>query len=151
MDISYSDEKVVALGYHPAVLMYNGLNCIDGYNNAYPLNYMQKFRTLIAPELEINEEGEKYYDKWGGRLYLYNAELGYRPTIDKTTKPISLNIDMSVFRSDFNGAYVLSRALVSNADDLALDLVKMYDDAESIYKIYVYKVSRGPSINNKAM
>ena len=53
-DISYFGEMVVAFGYHPSVLMYNGFTCIDGYNNAYPLSYMRKFRTLIAPELEIN-------------------------------------------------------------------------------------------------
>jgi len=65
-DIVYSDERVVAFGYEPSVLMYNGFNCIDGYNSSYPLSYMRKFRTLIAPELEINQWAREYYDIWGG-------------------------------------------------------------------------------------
>jgi hypothetical protein len=137
-DIDYTDEKVVAFGYHPAVLMYNGFNCIDGYNNAYPLSYMQKFRTLIAPELEINKEAREYYDNWGGRMYLYNSELSYEPTRNKDTLPTKLNIDMNVFWNDFDGRYILSRAEISNAGTLGLDFVNRYFDEESIYTVYLY-------------
>jgi len=138
-DISYFDEKVVAFGYHPSVLMYNGFNCIDGYNSSYPLSYMQRFRTLIAPELEINQWARDYYDNWGGRMYLYNSELSYEPTKDKNTLPVKLNIDMNVFKNDFEGKYILSRAEISNSDTLGLELVKRYDDDESIYTIYLYE------------
>jgi hypothetical protein len=138
-DISYSDEKVVAFGYHPSVLMYNGFNCIDGYNNAYPLSYMRRFRSLIAPELEINQWAREYYDNWGGRMYLYNSELSYQPTRDKNTLPVKLNIDMDVFKNDFKGKYILSRAEISNSDTLGLELVKRYYDEESIYTIYLYQ------------
>jgi hypothetical protein len=84
-DITYSNERVVAFGYHPSVLMYNGFNCIDEYNNAYPLSYMKKFRTLIAPELENNQKDREYYDSWGSRMYLYNSELNSEPTKNKNT------------------------------------------------------------------
>jgi len=140
-DISYSDEMVVAFGYHPSVLMYNGFNCIDGYNNAYPLSYMVKFRTLIAPELGINQRRREYYDGGGIRMYLYNSKLGYGPTRNKNTTPVELNIDMEVFKNDFNGKYILSRAEISNSDALGLDLVKRYYDEESIYTIYLYQCS----------
>jgi hypothetical protein len=140
-DISYSDERVVALGYHPSVLMYNGFNCIDGYNNAYPLSYMQLFSDLLAPEFEINQAARDYYNRWGGRLYLFNSELSYLPTKDKNTLPVKLNIDMNVFRNGFNGVYILSRAEISNSDALGLYLVKRYYDEESIYTIYLYKIN----------
>jgi hypothetical protein len=140
-DIGYSDERVVAFGYHPAVLMYNGFNCIDGYNNAYPLSYMQKFRRLIAPELEINKTAREYYDSWGGRMYLYSSELSYEPTRNKATTPVKLNIDMNVFKEDFNGRYILARAEISNADELGLSLVKKYDNEQGIYTIYVYALN----------
>jgi hypothetical protein len=138
-DISYSDEKVAAFGYHPSVLMYNGFNCIDGYNNAYPLSYMQKFRTLIAPELDINQNRREYYDGGGIRMYLYSSELTHTPTKDKNTSPAKLNIDMDVFRNDFNGVYILSRAEISNNVALGLDLVNRYYDEESIYTVYLYR------------
>jgi hypothetical protein len=139
-DIAYSDEKVVAFGYHPSVLMYNGFNCIDGYNNAYPLSYMQKFRTLIAPELEINRTARDYYDSWGGRMYLYNSELSDEPTRDKNTSPVKLNIDMNVFKNEFKGTYILSRTEITNAEVLGICLVRRYYKVESIYTIYLYKI-----------
>jgi len=141
-DISYSDEKVAALGYHPAVLMYNGFNCIDGHNNMYPLSYIQKFKTLIAPELEVNEKARDYFDHWSVRIYLVNSELGYEQTRDKDPSPVKLNIDMNVFKNDFDGVYILSRAEISNNDALGLDLVKRYYDDESIYTIYLYQCNK---------
>jgi hypothetical protein len=137
-DINYKNEKVAAFGYHPAVLMYNGFNCIDGYNNAYPLSYMKKFRTLIAPELKINETAREYYDNWGGRMYLYNSELSYEPTRNKNTIPVKLNIDMDVFKNNFDGKYIVSRSEISNAEILGLDFVNRYYDGKSIYTIFLY-------------
>jgi hypothetical protein len=149
-DINYADERVAAFGYHPSVLMYNGFNCIDGYNNSYPLDYMRQFRTLIAPEFETDTWARDYYDSWGGRMYLYSADLGadltylrdrkhYDPTRNKNVPPVDLHIDMNVFREVFDGKYILSRAEIANADELGLLFVKRYDDDESIYTIYVYK------------
>ena len=72
-------------------------------------------------------------------MYLYNSELGYKPTIKKDTSPVNLNIDMEVFRNDFIGKYILSRAEISNSDALGLKFVKRYYDDESIYTIYLYQ------------
>jgi hypothetical protein len=138
-DIDYTDERVAAFGYHPSVLMYNGFNCIDGYNNAYPLQYMEQFRTLIAPEFETNIKDRDYYDSWGGRMYIYHSALSYVPVRDKNTTPVELHIDMNVFKKDFNGRYILSRAEISNAHELGLLFIKRYDDEDSIYTIYLYK------------
>ena len=138
-DINYSDERVIALGYHPSILMYNGFNCIDGYNNAYPLDYMQRFRTLITPEFEVNQWAKEYYDSWGGRMYLFNSNLSFEPTRDKHTLPIKLNIDMDVFRNDFQGVYILSRAEISNNKELGLRFIQQYHDKDSIYTIFLYK------------
>jgi hypothetical protein len=138
-DIAYDDERVVAFGYHPSVLMYNGFNCIDGYNNAYPLSYMRKFRTLIEPEFETNIKDRDYYDSWGGRMYLYNTHVSFQPTRNKNTFPVELHIDMKIFKEEFNGKYILSRAEISNADELSLIFVNRYDDEDSIYTIYLYK------------
>jgi len=140
-DISYTDERVVAFGYHPSVLMYNGFNCIDGYNNSYPLSYMKRFRALIEPELEINQFAREYYDSWGGRMYLYNTEFDFNPTRNKVITPIKLNIDMNVFKNDFGGKYIVSSMAISNSDSLDLKLIKKYDSKKSIYAIYLYTIN----------
>jgi len=139
-DISYSGEKVAAFGYHANILQYNGFNCIDGYNNLYPLDSKARFRKLIAPELETNEMSREAFDDWAWyRMYLHSANLPYERTRDKNTKPTKLNIDMDVFKNDFKATYILSRAEISNSDTLGLELVKRYYDDKSIYTIYLYK------------
>jgi len=138
-DISYSDEMVVAFGFQPSVLMYNGFNCIDGQSSIFPLSYKRRFRALVAPELEINQKDREWYDNWGCRLYLFNSELSNEPTRNKDTSPVKLNIDMGVFKNDFNGKYILSRAEISNSNTLGLELIKRYYDDNSIYTIYLYQ------------
>jgi hypothetical protein len=143
-DINYTDEKVVAFACSPAVLMYNGFNCIDGVINFYPLRYMQDFKKLIAPELEKNKWEKNDFYSWGQRLYLFNAAFDeYKfyilPTPNKDIPPAALNIDMDVFKNFFHGKYILSRAEISNADALGLALVKRYYRDDSIYTIYLYK------------
>lgn len=138
-DIQYSDENVAAVGYHPGVLMYNGFHCVDGYLNCYELSYMDAFRTLIAPELEQNENTRNYYDSWGGRMYLYNDDAPYEPTWTKYTNPITLRIDPAVMRDTFDLQYILSRAPIGNTDDLGLSSVGEYH-TDGLYDIYVYQV-----------
>lgn len=138
-DIQYSGENVAAVGYHPGVLMYNGFHCVDGYLNCYELSYMKIFRTLIAPELEQNEDERDDYDYWGGRMYLYNDDASTTPTWTKYTEPITLRIDPAVMRDTFDLRYILSRAPIGNTDELGLSSVCEYH-TDGLYDIYVYQV-----------
>jgi hypothetical protein len=140
-EIFYNNENVAAFGYHPSILMYNGFRCIDGYNNAYPLKYMKKFRSLIEPELNINPEARNYYDKWGGRMYLYSSEIDTQPTRNKDMSPVRLNININVFKNDFNGKYILSRVKISNKAELGLNFRGAYTHEGSIYRIFVYETN----------
>ncbi|WP_010262462.1 DUF6044 family protein [Treponema primitia] len=139
-DIAYTDEKVVAYGYHTGVLVYNGFNCIDGYVAAYPLNYFIKFSLLIKPELEQNKKINDYFMKAPRRLYLYGSELSFEITRKKDSPPAELHIDMDIFKNVFDGKYILSRAEISNAGELGLNLLNIYYDDKSIYTIYLYGV-----------
>ena len=40
---------------------------------------MLKYRRLIEPQLNVNEEIRHYYDIWGGRRYLYCEGVDYQP------------------------------------------------------------------------
>ena len=138
-DIGYDGEVVAALGFFPSVLMYNGYNCLDGYMSYYPLKNMVAFRRLVEPEFEINREAQEYFDSWGGRMYLYNADVSYNVTREQSTEPVDLHIDMDVYR-EFGGKYILSRVPIGNADSLGLLLKKQYV-GEYYYNMYVYEVN----------
>ena len=61
-----------SLGISPAPALMHGFYTVDGYSNNYPLEYKHRFREVIAPEIEKNEEVRVYFDTWGNRCYLFN-------------------------------------------------------------------------------
>ena len=138
-DIGYKGEGVAALGFHPSVLMYNGFSSIDGYISSYPLTRMLSFREVIAPQLERNPVHQRNYDRWGGRMYLYNDDLDYRPTRIKSEAPVELLINVTAF-CDIGGTYIFSRAEIVNTEELGFDFISQYCNSDVIYDIYVYKV-----------
>ena len=139
-DINYKGEIVAAVGYHPSILMYNKFNTADGYISVYPMKDALKFKELIQPELDSNEEINRYYTSWWGRRYLYNDDISYEPTRLKFNKKIELKLDMKVFTNYYNGKYILSRAEIANDEELNIELVNLYSNNDCIYEIFLYKI-----------
>jgi hypothetical protein len=140
-DMNYRNEKVAALGYHAAVLTYNGFNSIDGYSNMIPLEYYYKFRKIVEPDFEGNKGDKLQFERGDGKLYLFNKDLTWKkPENYSHYKPIKLNINTDVLANDFKCEYILSAAEILNAKDLGLMFINDYKDDESIYNIYLYKV-----------
>lgn len=139
-EIAYSGESVCAFGYHPAVLMYNGFNCIDGYISVYPYKDMVLWHNLMSPEFEHNKTDRSYFDSWGGRRYIYNENLSFQPTTEKKHEPVNFDVDMEILRNDFKCHYILSRAEIANAKEQNLKLKGIFDSDKSLYKIFVYEL-----------
>lgn len=137
-DMNYNNEGVAAYGFHPSILAFNGFNTIDGYLDVHTMDVQNAFREIIAPALDRMPEYERYYDGWGGRMYLY-GELSFEPTVVKPTESYPLYINPEAFK-DYGGQYILSRAEISNIDEIGLTFVKDYDSDEGIYHIYLYEV-----------
>jgi hypothetical protein len=119
--------------------MYNGFSTVDGYNNAYPLQYTFAFREIIAPQLELNAGHKKYYDSWAGRMYLFNNDISEYPTRVRAAAPVALHINVEAF-SKLGGTYILSRAEIGNAEELRLKYMRKYSSHNSVYEIFVYKI-----------
>lgn len=137
-DINYNNEGVVAYGYHPSVLLYNGFNTLDGYFTLHSMEYQLQFREIIEPALQHYPNWAEYYDGWGGRMYLY-GELSFVPTRNKDIPSVPLYINTSALEK-YGGKYILSRAEISNSDDIGINLINRYDTEESLYHIYLYSV-----------
>jgi hypothetical protein len=140
--MDYQNEKVAALGYHAAVLTYNGFNSIDGYSNMVPLEYYYRFRKIVEPDFESNEGDRLQFDRGDGKIYLFNKDLTWgEPGNYAHYKPIELNINTDVLVNDFKCEYILSAAEILNAKELGLLYINDYKDDESIYNIYLYRVA----------
>lgn len=137
-DIGYQGEWAVAFGMHPSILEYNGIATLDGYLSYYPQSYKIRFRELIEPQLEMDEENRAYYDSWGGRAYIYSSEITYNQKMVMEKEEAVMNIDAEVFR-EMDGRYVFSRVEITNAEELNIHLVDKYEDAGSPYIIYLYE------------
>lgn len=134
-----SEYRVVSIGMHPTIATWNGFYTLDGYSVLYPLTYKQEFRKIIEPELAKSAKMTKYFDGFGGRVYIFSSELELDFSVEKSReiKSISLNYDQL---RKMGGEYVLSAARIKNVPP-ELKLLKTFDSADSAWKIDLYKVN----------
>nr|WP_042461239.1 DUF6044 family protein [Neobacillus dielmonensis] len=134
--------RVASIGIHPAIAQYNGFYTLDTYNNFYPLRYKHQFRKIIEKELQKNSTIQKYFDKWGGRCYIFTAQLGKRYMIKKDSKRHlkDLELNTEVFK-EMGGRYIFSALPIDNAEQNQLKLEKVFVSKTSAWKIYLYRTS----------
>jgi len=136
--------RVASIGLHPAIAQFNGFYTLDTYNNFYPLSYKHRFRQIIAKELDKNRKLKEYFDTWGGRCYVFVAELGKKYDFRKTSKRRirNLELDTAAFWN-MGGRYLFSALPIDNAQDNGLSLFGVFEDDESAWRVYVYEVVQG--------
>lgn len=134
------EYRVASIGIHPAVAQYNGFFTLDTYNNFYPLSYKHQFRKIIEKELAKNKMIRKYFDTWGGRCYIFTAQLGKRYMIKKDSKRHlkDLQLNTAVFK-EMGGRYIFSALPIDNAEENQLVLEKIFVSKLAAWKIYLYK------------
>ncbi|MDF2945807.1 MAG: putative rane protein [Bacillales bacterium] len=136
-----SSYRVVSIGLHPAIAQYNGFYTLDTYNNFYPLTYKHQFRMIIAPELKKNRVLRKYFDKWGGRCYIFVDELGKKPRVQKNKNKVIKNLDINTEAlKEMGGRYIFSAVPILNAKSNNLILLKEFEDSTSAWRVYLYEV-----------
>ncbi len=138
--LDQKDYRVASIGIHPAVSQYNGFYTIDTYNNFYPLTYKHQFRKLIEKELDRNKTIRKYFDTWGGRCYLFTAQIGKRYMIKKDSKRQlkDFQFNTEVFK-EMGGKYIFSAIPINNAEENKLTLEKVFESKSAAWKIHLYK------------
>lgn len=137
-----SETKVVALGFHPAILEYNGFHSLDAYKANYSLAYKHQFREVIANELEKSEDLKKYFDTWGSRCYVFSSELGrnflYSKKDDKHVCHLDINVDAL---KGLGCNYIFSSVTIDNYESIGLLYKGTYTTKSSYWKINVYQLN----------
>lgn len=140
--------SVVSLGIYPAVALYHGYTCADGYSNNYDLAYKHRFRRIMAAELEENEESRRYFDDWGNRLYLAGAPYGINGMVARGQAGYTeLDYDLDAMRS-LNIRYLLAAAPVelsaASLEQTSLRLEPVegspFTDDTAYYEVWVYRI-----------
>ncbi|MBA2875849.1 hypothetical protein HNR31_002643 [Anoxybacillus caldiproteolyticus] len=132
--------RVASIGIHPAIAQYNGFYTLDTYNNFYPLSYKHEFRKIIEKELAKNKSIRTYFDEWGGRCYIFTAELGKHYMFTKNSKKRLKHLQLNTEQlKKMGGRYIFSAVSIENAVENNLFLEKVFESKESAWKIYLYK------------
>jgi hypothetical protein len=143
IDKPVKSYRVVNLGIPPAVTQYNGFSTLDGYMNIYSKVYKHNFRKVIIKELDKKPFLKQYFDKWGDKCYLFAADIDEKERFyvmkERDFKIQNLDIDISALK-DLNCDYIFSAVEIMNAKDLKLELLKKFDDPESAWDVYLYKL-----------
>jgi hypothetical protein len=154
--------RVVSLGMPANVPLYSGFYTLDGYLNNYPVEYKDRFRAVIAPDLD--QEGlvpammRGKFDWNGNFLYIYTPELGWYQLGDRYisrgqaqynlrgANPIHMHSDLSGFYH-YDTRYLLSAVEIADAWKNGLTLLGVFTDDNSPYIIRLYRIHKpvGPS------
>lgn len=142
INLPQQDYRVVSIGIHPSISLYNGFYTLDGYSSNYPLSYKHEFRKIIAPELDKSPFYRDYFDSLGGsRCYMFVEKLMYNSmmTKDSIIKIERLDIDTAQLKK-MGGRYIFSALEIQNAGDIGLRLDRVFEHDQSAWKIYLYQV-----------
>ncbi len=133
--------RVASLGMSPVVSLMNGFYTVDGYSNNYSLDYKYSFRQIIAKEMEKAPETAVYFDTWGSRCYLFNAETGTYSWIgkDRDIKYKNLEFDVEALKN-LNCEYIFSAAEVLCAEELNWKYLGDFKDDISYWHVWVYEI-----------
>lgn len=136
-----SEYRVVNIAMHPTIAQYNGFYTLDTYNNSFPLAYKEQFRKIIAPELGKNPSLANYFDTWGGRLYMYVAELGKNYMFTKNSDIVLDDLEINTDAlAELGGDYVFSALPIETHEDNQLGFERSFENSQSPWKIYLYRV-----------
>jgi len=135
------DYRVASLGIHPSIAMYNGFYTIDGFHSNYPLEHKHKFRKIIEKELEKNEVIKRYFDDQADRCYLMSSEIGRDFMIDKYSEKELNDLELNnAALKELECVYILSSVKINNSIESGLELIEIFEDEDSIWRIYLYDV-----------
>ena len=142
-----ANYRVICLGMHPSVAQFNGFYTLDSYQNNYPLPYKHAFRNIIATELaKGSRQMRVYYDAYACRVYLYTAELGMNYLFGKTHNRAVTHLQINAKAlAALNGQYVISAVPIRNAAENQLRLEKVFDEPESYWRVWLYRVVITPT------
>ncbi len=133
--------KVASLGLCPAIPLYNGFYCIDGYSNNYPIEYKYQFRKIIEKEIDKNIYIENYFDNWGSRCYLFSSQTDASYGLFKGSDFSYQNLELNTAAMKELGCnYLFAAAPIENADTLNLEFLNVFSDKVALYDVYVYEL-----------
>ncbi|MDD3050036.1 MAG: DUF6044 family protein [Candidatus Cloacimonetes bacterium] len=142
-DYDKKSVRIGCIGFHPAVANFNGFKTLGGYIPIYPLSFKNRFRDVIAGEIEQNKYLKQYYEKWGLQTYLFDNEiflnLNDQRLLRQKHPDITCELNLEKIR-EFGVSYLFSSVKIKNAESIGLAEIYRSSGAEDYYWMYVYRL-----------
>lgn len=145
---SLNYNRVVSVGFHPAILQYSGIKTADVYLNIYPLSYKERFGKFISPELNKSNTLSEYYWSWGNRVYFFASDLEQTCSVNcnQNTSITTINsLDYNSFAAhDLSITHIISSVQINNPIDMGLEyLFDIEADSSNScqYSFFIYRVN----------
>ena len=132
LDTDKKNYKIINLGISPSVTLFNGFYNVDGYLSNHPLVYNKKFDELQDNYSVLNQH--KLRLKYEGFDDICNNCI-------KSDLISHLELDLNIESLlELNCSYIFSAIKITNHKKLKLQFIKKFENQESPYNIYIYKL-----------
>ena len=132
LDTDKRNYKIINLGISPSVTLFNGFYNVDGYLSNHPLVYNKKFDELQDNYSVLNQH--KLRLKYEGFDDICNNCI-------KSDLISQLELDLNIESLlNLNCTYIFSAFKITNHKKLKLQFIKKFENQESPYNIYIYKL-----------
>ncbi len=134
--------KLALLGAHPAIAQYNGFETLGGYVQLYPLDQKHRLREVFRAELDASNKLKRYFDGWGNRAYVFNADLEKcvgNCFADRAPDQIRIRIDVKSLRAE-GVTHVLSVSEIANPGKLTLLNAYSSPEGQRGWRFFLYEL-----------
>lgn len=133
-------SRFINFNLPPAVATFNGLQTYDGYVQLYSKSHKEKVYQVINKELVNDQSLNAHFLDWGNKCYFQNAQYPDDYFMYKWRNEPPLmepDYDYNYLKEELQVDYILS-ALPVISDKM--NLVKVFDDENSAWRIHLYKL-----------
>lgn len=138
-EINLKENEIIGcVGFPSAIANYNQISTIGGFLNNYPLEYKDRMRKVIQPEIKRNKNLNEWFNNYGVVCELLSSET-YKKNGKKKIEQFNIDLDKLRVNDCF---YILSSIPIGTFDKKMMLVKKITNRNKNAYlkSVFIYKV-----------
>jgi hypothetical protein len=138
-EINLKENEIIGcVGFPSAIANYNQISTIGGFLNNYPLEYKDRMRKVIQPEIKRNKDLNEWFNNYGVVCELLSSET-YKKNGKKKIEQFNIDLDKLRVNDCF---YILSSIPIGTFDKKMMLVKKITNCNKNAYlkSVFIYKV-----------
>ena len=138
-EINLKENEIIGcVGFPSAIANYNQITTIGGFLNNYPLEYKDRMRKVIQPEIKRNKELNEWFNNYGVVCELLSSEI-FNSVKKKRIK--QYDIDLDELKASYC-SYIFSNMPIDSFDKKMMLVKKITNRNKNAYlkSVFIYKV-----------